>query len=839
MSFRRIILTIGLMCIAKAAIADIARPGIHKYTQPDGTVVNIEIHGDEFFHWTTIDGKTVSLDDSGYYRPESEAKLQARRAAGVERRNESINRVSSDLKPFGTKKFLVLLVEFSDLTFSVSDPKTKFYNMLNKTGYSENGGIGSARDYYIDNSGGLFTPEFDVVGPVQLDYPYSTYGRNNSSGSDIDPQRAIYEACLKADPMVDFSKYDLDGNGYVDNVYVFYAGAAESNGGSSDTIWPHQWSVFYYDCRCDGVKIVRYACSAELTYGIGSDMCGIGTFCHEFGHVIGLPDLYDTDYSKNGQAEHLYQYSLMAGGNHNSNGRKPPYLNCVERNLLGWMDKPEEWTSSGNKSIAAIQNNVAYYSKTSMDGEIFIYETRSGTGWDQAVSPGLLIYHLDQSNRSVGGSTPASKWASRDQINTIGSHPCFYIVKATDYVYTFGGDSGKTSFTKQSNPGAIDWNNCFIGHNLTNIKYANGVTTLTLDVDYTRQLTGKVVAANGLALANATISIVPVKASSTQVVDKRNEAPIIGKQDFDELRKQAKYITTTDSKGCYSIPLMDISETSFRVIASIEGYVSQAKDIEIALGDRTVNFSLAPIFNAESSDLKKHGNIGRYSIGYTNYSVPYSIMTAARFKAAELENYVGDRISSVSFYFNGTNADAVYVIIDFGSTRAVSYQVENVKYGETNTVDISHLGLTVPASTDVYIGYALQNINTQYPLASDSSSAVDGGMMISGFSLYNSYWSSYSANAIVSAKLTPARKPLSSLGFNVIKNPKNSYNSGDFFEFALENGNTMVESIKWYYDGKAQTASKIVLKTGQHVVKAEIENYDGSKEILQLTVIVK
>ena len=291
-------------------------------------MVEVRHHGDEYFHYSTIGGRVVALGEDGFWH---QAQMPSA-AKGVKLRQNAVRSMQKKLHTpgHGSKHFLVLLVEFSDLKFTVQNPNDAFSRMLNSEGYSENGGTGSAADYFRDNSNGVFSPIFDVFGPVTLSGGFADYGGNDSDDSDKNPGGALVEACRKLDDSIDFSDYDLDGDGVIDNVFFYYAGHNEAEG---DCIWPHASAIAGDDFVFDGVSLRTYACSSELRGANGSLMCGIGTFCHEFGHVLGLPDLYDVDYEENGSADAVYAFSLMCSGSYNNSGRTPPYLGALERML--------------------------------------------------------------------------------------------------------------------------------------------------------------------------------------------------------------------------------------------------------------------------------------------------------------------------------------------------------------------------------------------------------------------------------------------------------------------------------------------------------------------------
>ncbi len=516
---KKILLSFVLLLAALSMAAIPARPGPIRVTQPDGSVITIYRHGDEFGHWTTdAQGRVVRKGADGFYRPVPGVTAQtARRQAAVRRqmmgRRPAFHPVSGIA--FGQKHFLVILVAFSDLDFATTDPNTAFSNLLNQQGYSANGGKGSARDYYYENSGGKFEPVFDVYGPVKLTHDKAYYGGNNSDDEDQRPEQAVADACEALDGQVDFSKYDNDGDGTVDLVFMYYAGYGEADSDDEDAIWPHQWQLSYAGIGLarDGVVVDNYACSNELEgMGVYKDkMCGIGTACHEFGHAIGLPDFYDTDYDTNGIAAGPFDFSLMAGGSYNGEGRVPPYLGIEERIMLGWLDESvlKEFSNSGDYTLPPVQENKAYKTLTDAEGEYFIYECRGESGWDSALpAHGLLVYHVDKSAHKVriedNGQIQASElWSDWDQTNAInenGSHPCYYVVAAVDqenlkYGYEYLSDYGASYFDPYYEglaanipfPGAKgittytakSWSGAASSVSLSNIAYSGGQVSFT------------------------------------------------------------------------------------------------------------------------------------------------------------------------------------------------------------------------------------------------------------------------------------------------------------------------------------------------------------------------
>ena len=423
--------------IASAVPAD---PRPFKYTQPDGTVITLRLVGDEFDHWTVDEntGNEVVLDGDGYYRPVSgvyrsarlaPAQVNSLRSRAAEFRSYNAQR---DLT-HGERRIPVILMQFSDLEFTLDNPVQKFSDLLNKKGYSENGGTGSVQDYYRENSHGEFIPVFDVLPVVTLSKSYKYYGQD---GYDIDivVSEAIVEAIELTDPLADFSQYDSDGDGYVDMLMIYFAGHNQAEHAPDYTIWPHQSGVSTDD-KFDGVRFGAYFCTSEYKGASGTRMCGIGTSSHEFGHSLGLPDFYDTNYGKNGTTHAMDDFSIMSGGSYNNDGRTPPYFTSEERKILGWMDGQTEIYGSGPLTIESIDNNVAYYTTTDVEGEYFVYEARMDKGWDKGLSEhGLLVYHVDKSTEHIVGWGACKyhwdSWQYRNDLNAYGSHPMCYVIPA-------------------------------------------------------------------------------------------------------------------------------------------------------------------------------------------------------------------------------------------------------------------------------------------------------------------------------------------------------------------------------------------------------------------------
>lgn len=359
----------------------------------------------------------------------------------------------------GSPNALILLVEFADVKFTTPNVLEAFENMTNKEGYDFNGATGSAKDYFFENSSGLFTPNFVVMGPITLDNKEIFYGEQESAMGAYDKQawKMVTEGCQKLHeqhPELDFSQFDNDGDGFIDNVFVYYAGYGQNSGAPTWTIWPHAANVYtYYNAvvELDGVKLGNYACTNELKGTEGNVLTGIGTFCHEFSHILGLPDLYTTNGSG---AFTPGPYELMDVGPYNNGGNTPPYMSAYDRMSVGWL-KVRDLSGPETVTLNSIASNEAVRIPTAKEEEFFLLENRQLTGWDSHIpGHGMLIWHIDYD--------PVT-WSS-NKVNTNISHQGVDIVEAdgipTDSTRmgdTFPGTSRATQFTNSSTPAMRTW----------------------------------------------------------------------------------------------------------------------------------------------------------------------------------------------------------------------------------------------------------------------------------------------------------------------------------------------------------------------------------------------
>ncbi len=407
--------------------------------QKDGTSISLIAHGDENgFTTFTTDGIPVVKNAVGIYEyadPKNGFRASGIKATSKEFRSvdnnewlssnaypakipmlkRTVRKVSvndnsgylriSNYPTIGRPKALVVLVEFADCSFTTMDDAYSYYDgMLNEHGFThKNGANGSARDFYNYSSAGLFDPEFVVVGPVRLSKTVAEYGADLDDKLDPNAWQMVTDACMAIDSEINFEDFDTDNDGYVDSIYFFYAGFGEADSLKGDAIWPHNgllkdnWEV---DLELDGKIINNYACSNEIRFNSAPLWLpvGIGTFVHEFGHVLGLADHYDTKYSSGRTG--VEDWDTMAAASYNNNQNTPPAFSAYERAALGWMQlQSVKCDAPGILSVAPLTDIEPEALKVEVEGsagrEFFVIERRDNIGWDCSLpAHGCLVWRI-------------------------------------------------------------------------------------------------------------------------------------------------------------------------------------------------------------------------------------------------------------------------------------------------------------------------------------------------------------------------------------------------------------------------------------------------------------
>ncbi len=477
---RRMVLSLLVLMMTVSASAIPAKPGLKRHiTLADGTTVEVRLVGDERGHfWMAADGRAYREERPEVFKTvdleEVRAHAQTRRTAYQEAQGRRLGpkRVGEVGSYFGQKKCLIILVNFADVTFKSSNNNALYQRIANEVGFTEGNFKGSMHDYFYAQSGGQFELTFDVVGPVTVSKNQSYYGSNKSNGDDQYPATMVIEACKKADQYVNYADYDWDNDGYVDQVYVVYAGKGEADGGASSTIWPHAFDLYsanYYGdgsgpVTLDGVTVNSYACGGELN-GQTSEVAGIGTMCHEFSHCLGYPDFYDTDYS-GGQG--MGNWDLMDSGSYNGDGYQPAGYTSYERWLAGWETPMELLKTKSVTNMKPLQEgggSYIIYNKGHKD-EYYLLENRQKVGWDESLpGKGLLILHVDY-NATAWNNNQPNDAPSHQRMTWIAADNNYQYTtyQGTKY-YTFDGMANdpfpygsKNAFNKSTTPAAKFFN---------------------------------------------------------------------------------------------------------------------------------------------------------------------------------------------------------------------------------------------------------------------------------------------------------------------------------------------------------------------------------------------
>ena len=650
LNLKKKILTVALSLFCAGQLMAVpAYPGKMVAKQADGTMITIQKLGDEHYHLTmTEDGyplkfnfgtnnyEYAQLTEQGLVSSNIVAMPAAQRDARAKAYLQQIDKASmmelvekqfsaavakanvgradavnattngpkkivkiSDVPTLGKQKVLNILVEFSNRKFSMDDPKAYYDKFFHEKGFSENGARGSVYDFYSEGSDFRYDPDIDCYGPIQVSGTYQSYAGSDGTSNAY---KMIQEACrILYQQGVDLSPYDTDGDGKVDNVYVIYAGYGQADSNQSNTIWPHSWNLSNggYAITLGNVKIDRYATSQELN-GQTSRPVGIGTFVHEFGHVLGFADHYNT--VNTGATNTPGSWDVMASGSYNGDQNCPATFSAFERHSLGWIDLTELNPATDTLiSIPALTDKSFAYrvSVPNRDNEYFIVENRQQKGWDTYLpGHGLLVWHIDENQKL---------W-DLNQPNNDATHPCVDIVEA-DRRSTAYGDAGD-AFPGTSNVTSFNFNGWY-DRNVFGLAYVDE----TVDSDVRFLLSG-----GNYKLDNPQVSVSDIRGRSVKV-------------SWTEVKYAKSYVVSLqkDGKEAISINTTDL-EAGFTGLEPLTQYtaVVQATLADYSSDSVKVNFTTADLtFEERKVNAKEAFNITNDSftgswdavVGAKQYSV--------------------------------------------------------------------------------------------------------------------------------------------------------------------------------------------------------------------------
>ncbi len=386
----------------------------------------------------SVPARSVALSDevlrakieSGELDAEVE-RMRALRAQGWDQPVERLPRDGLALaeKSVTAENILVILVDFNDRRYDygpVAATPSDFDSLLFSDGLNP---TGSMREYYIENSYGNYSIDGTVVGWYTTPHSYADFGYITGT---IPVSQLVRGAINQADAEIDFTQFDNDGDNTVEGIIVIHAGTGREESGKDDEIHSHMATLNPPEV-VDGMAVISYTMQPEESALTGT-MSAIGVFCHEWGHILGLPDLYDIDYTSKGVA----RWSVMGSGNYNGLSKKPAHFDAWSKHQLGWLTLQNVVANIDGAEIPAVEHNPVAYrlNKNGILGnEYWIVENRHETGFDSDLPGyGLMVYHIDQDKYVTG--------------NTDDWHPFMFVEQADgkfDLQYNRNdGDAGDT-----------------------------------------------------------------------------------------------------------------------------------------------------------------------------------------------------------------------------------------------------------------------------------------------------------------------------------------------------------------------------------------------------------
>lgn len=658
-----------------------AYPKPVKFIQPDGTVVTYRIIGDEHNHWLeSTDGYVLKRSDSGflcYAGKDSSGTIIATDkyfgSAGsvvdkskLLRRKDLIKTDGMRLSPAGPnkalqingtfpltgkRKLLMLLVNFADTkpTFSADD----FRELMNAENYN---GTGSFRDYYLETSYKQLDIKTTVVGWIQLPRSKSLYGTEDMTA-------LIRDALSLLDDSIDINQFDNDGDGELDGLSIIHQGMGQEVSGSTSDIWSHSSELL--DVTYNGIRVKKYTIQPEiliddLTYGL--QMTTVGVLCHEFGHNLGSPDYYDTDYETGGYFSGTGIWDLMADGiwnEHKLPGDTPSGLNMWQKIQFGWVEPQVlDKTTTITDMPAATDEPVGYIVNTKRQGDYFVLENRQIQMFDKELpGHGLIIYHVDENRINATAEMNTVNCDYQQGLYTVCASattephdsPESYGDINSDGA-PFPGSTGKTTWSDLTTPSTHSNDGKYSYFSLSDIKDVDGKVSFKITMDDVPPAVNKFT-------AKAKRGVVTLEWDAPEADDIKN---------YRIFRDGLQIATTSE--------LTYVDENPGKIIVSYKVDVEYDNGLISPFAEATVRLPenrIASLSTKEKADCVEltwdmNTDLSRSNLDYTDviYQYVYSNETdfAQRFNEKDLRSYVGYSITGVGFF-------------PFSAQRTTSYKI--------------------------------------------------------------------------------------------------------------------------------------------------------------------
>ena len=726
-----------------------AFPGEISYRQPDGTIVKYRLRGDEHRHWMeTSEGYLLKRADNGFlmyaekdgegikasslpYRgndsaAKSKMRLIRRGDLGVSTMSVGDPTLStgSTFPTTGKRKLLMLLVNFADTKPVI--PASEFEQMMNAENYE---GTGSFRDFFLQNSYGKLDIETTVVGWIQLPsnkYMYSTE----------DMTRLISDALNAVDDDIDFTQFDNDGDGILDGLSIIHQGTGAEVTGSSSDIWSHSGGLLS-EVYAGGIRVNTYTIQPELL-GISSptQKITVGVFCHEFGHNLGAPDFYDSDYEQSGgEFEGTGVWDLMAGGIWNESlqpGDSPSHINMWQKMQFGWVTPQylnESRTVTGIPSASS--SPVGYIAQTSREGDYFVLENRTQEGFDRALpGHGIVVYHVDEQRlrstvnmntinadyrQSVytvcasAGTEPGKTPASYGDINSAGA--------------PFPGENGITEFSDATLPSAHSNDGKYSYFSIRDI--SSDGTTASFEF-----VKGETPATVGNLTATAKRGIVSLSW----------DEPESGDIDIYRIFRDDELIAETKETGYVDNELTSTVATYKVDVRYGNGLYSPFATSTVRVPDNKIK-NVASSASGQDVTLtwKLNSTLTRMNPDLTA-ATENAVITvlngsrlevAQKFRAADLRAYKGYTISEVSFFPFTSQSEVSYKLrvyrAEEGGEPEVISERDASEYGSGTWRTLKlRTPVTIEPGYDYYIGFAAESSIGTVAVVCDATTADPG-----------------------------------------------------------------------------------------------------------------